>query len=307
MLADGTAGKRDIIAALNRVCNPAMIRSLRIGGNSKAVAKSKKVRDVVSALESWQTHIQANPGEFAKFKTTVERDIRIAAEWSVEDPVQYRLPGSSSAMLKGKGRAQGRRKGNHQQASIITTDDAVDDVSVAGAAGAGENARADAGGDGDGVVTAVRQAVTFKLRFVFSPDMAAGVDGNLPYGGAYGSGAAPAPGEKMSAVMGKTAKNLVAARGARAKAAAEATEDALEVVRTSFAYNAPAAALSLLLNDRGGSCTGFVDEQGALCSTTALSELVNAGNVSVRASVATEAAVGSSSSNNGFGLWWSLL
>merc|ERR1712166_996132 len=172
-------------------------------------------------------------------------------------------------------------------------------------------------------VTAVRQNVTFKLNLMFAKK----VDGLGDDDGVQG--APPSPGEKLSAVMGKTAKKLTAAREAKAKAKADAEAAAAAgadgadnngsvagSALVNIALDTPVAALAVALGARGGSCTGFVDKNGLPCGIMPLSQLLRlnsndsmAETVQVHASVASEEVAQDARGRrrDEFAVWWSLM
>merc|ERR1711935_398786 len=134
-------------------------------------------------------------------------------------------------------------------------------------------------------------------------------------GGDDDDGAQPSPRGQLCAVMGKTAKKLTAAREAQAKAkeAADKVASAAGGERQpkSVAYDAPVAALAVLLGDRGGSCTGFVDHEGLPCGMVPVSKLLLNHTGTVHASVASagadEGSGGGSRRHGAFEVWWSLM
>jgi len=272
MLADGTASKRDIIAALARVGEPAFLKSCRLGGQSKALAKSKKVHEVAAALDAWMVEMKQKPDAVQK----IEQDTKVAVGYTIADVEQYSLPGRKA-----------------RKAAVT--------------------------------VTAVRQNVTFKLNLMFAKK----VDGLGDDDGVQG--APPSPGEKLSAVMGKTAKKLTAAREAKAKAKADAEAEAAAAAGAddaddnggdvgsalvNIALDTPVAALAVALGARGGSCTGFVDKNGLPCGIMPLSQLLRlnsndsmAETVQVHAFVASEEVAQDARGRrrDEFAVWWSLM
>merc|ERR1712166_678103 len=269
MLADGTASKRDIIAALARVGEPAFLKSCRLGGQSKALAKAKKVHEVAAALDAWMVEMKQKPDAVQK----IEQDTKVAVGYTIADVEQYSLPGRKA-----------------RKAAVT--------------------------------VTAVRQNVTFKLNLMFAKK----VDGLGDDDGIQG--APPSPGEKLSAVMGKTAKKLTAAREAKAKADADAEAEAAAAAGAddnvsdagsalvNIALDTPVAALAVALGARGGSCTGFVDKNGLPCGIMPLSQLLRlnsndsmAETVQVHAFVASEEVAQDARGRrrDEFAVWWSLM